>query len=120
MERLAYLMINGNDYSGICNELKVNREVNYNSQMNAAGNTVVEYINAKRIVEVGIIPLDDVAMLSLLADIENFNVSLSFRNPRTNDMETINAIVPSSNIEYYTIQVNKVLYEAMTIQFIEL
>lgn len=120
MGRLAYLMINGNDYSSICSELNVKREVNYNSQINAAGNTVVEYINAKRIVEVEIIPLDAAAMLSLLAEIEQFNVSLSFRNPRTNDLETINAIVPSNENKYYTIQVNRVLYEAMTIEFIEL
>lgn len=117
---MAYLMINGKDYSSICNELKVNREVNYNSQMNAAGNTVVEYINAKRIVEIGIIPLDDVAMLSLLAEIEKFNVSLSFRNPRTNQLETINAIIPADSVEYYTIQSNRVLYDAMTFEAVEL
>lgn len=113
-------MINGNDYSSICNELKVNREVNYNAQVNAAGNTVVEYINAKRQIEVGIIPLDDAKMLSLLADIEKFNVSLSFRNPRLNELESINAIIPESNVEYYTIQINRVSYEAMTLTFIEL
>lgn len=113
-------MINGKDYSSICNELKVNREVNYNSQMNAAGNTVVEYINAKRIIEVGIIPLDDVAMISLLSEIEKFNVSLSFRNPRTNQLETINAIIPGNGVEYYTIQANRVLYEAMTFEAVEL
>ena len=113
-------MIGENDYSSICSELKIDRSVNYNSQMNAAGNTVVEYINAKRQIEVGIIPLDDAAMLSLLADIESFNVSLSFRNPRTNELETINAIIPESGVEYYTIQINKVMYEAMTLTFIEL
>lgn len=117
---MAYLMINGNDYSNICSELRVNRTVNYNSQTNAAGNTVVEYINAKRVIEIGIIPLDDAAMLSLLADIEGFNISLSFRNPRTNQLETINAIVPENNIEYYTIQANRVLYEAMTFEAVEL
>lgn len=117
---MAYFMINNNDYSSICNQLNITRETNYNAQTNAAGNTVVEYINAKREIEVGIIPLNDANMLSLLADVEKFSVSITFRNPRTNILETVSCIIPSSNVEYYTIQANKVSYNAMTLTFIEL
>lgn len=113
-------MINNNDYSMYVNELIVNTSNNYNSQTNAAGNTVVEYINSKKEIEVGIIPLNDAAMLSLLADIEKFNVTISFRNPRTNQLEIIACIIPSMNVEYYTIQVGKVFYKAMKLKFIEL
>lgn len=103
------------------NELKVSREVNYNSQTNAAGNAVVEYINEKRTIEVGIIPLSSENMIKLQAAVKPFNVSISFRNPDTNALEeNINCIIPSTNIEYYTIQSNKVLYKAMTLTFIEL
>ena len=117
---MAYLKINGNDYSMYCNELKVSKDVNYNAQTNAAGNTVVDYINAKREIEVGIIPLNDTVMKTLLADLEAFNIMLSFRNPNTNQMEEVNCIIPSNNVEYYTIQANKVQYKAMTLNFIEL
>lgn len=117
---MAYIKINDIDYSHICNELNVSVENNYNAQINAAGNTVIDYINSKHEIEVGIIPLDDAAMLSLMAEIEKFNVSLSFRNPRTNTLDTINCIIPSTNIEYYTIQINKVMYNAMKLTFIEL
>ena len=117
---MAYFKIGSTDFSNIVNELKVDNTSNYNSQTNAAGNTVVDYINTKRIIEVGIIPLDDTAMAELQTAIKDFDVMISFRNPRTNQLETIFCIIPESGVEYYTIQANKVMYKAFEIQFIEL
>ena len=118
---MAYIMIGSHDYSQYCNALKVSSAVNYNAQTNAAGDTVVDYINTKRIIEVGIIPLNDTVMKQLNEDIANFNVSISFRNPKTNALETgVNCIIPDSQIEYYTIQANKVMYNALTLTFTEL
>lgn len=118
---MAYFKIGNNDYSAIVNKLNINREVNYTSQTNASGNTVIDYINAKRTIEIGIIPLNDVDMLNLLADIEKFSVSISFRNPQTNMLETeVKCIIPTSNVEYYTIQAGNVMYNAMELTFIEL
>ena len=117
---MAYFKIGSTDFSNIVNELKVDSTSNYNSQTNAAGNTVVDYINTKRIIEVGIIPLDDTDMAKLQTAINKFSVSISFRNPRTNKLETIFCIIPESGIEYYTIQANKVMYKAFRIKFIEL
>lgn len=117
---MSYFTIGENDYSNICNKLSITNKANYNAQTNAAGNTVVEYINAKREIEVGIIPLTDDRLIGLLADIERFNVSISFRNPRTNQLETINTIIPSTNVDYYTIRENNVSYNQLTLRFIEL
>lgn len=118
---MAYFKIGDTDYSMYVNELVVNKEANYNAQTNAAGDTVVDYINHKRTIDVGIIPLDDTVMAQLQDDIDAFNVSISFRNPQTNLLEEdVNCIIPSSNIEYYTIQVNKVMYKAFTLSFTEL
>ena len=116
---MAYFKIGKTDFSNIVNELKVDNTSNYNSQTNAAGDTVVEYINTKRIIEVGIIPLDDTAMAELQTAINDFDVMISFRNPRTNQLETIFCIIPESGIEYYTIQANKVMYKAFKLKFIE-
>ena len=116
---MAYFKIGSTDFSNIVNELKVDRTSNYNSQTNAAGNTVVDYINTKRIIEVGIIPLDDTAMAELQTAINDFDVMISFRNPRTNQLETIFCIIPESGVEYYTIQANKVMYKAFKLKFIE-
>lgn len=117
---MAYFKINGTDYSHIVNSLKVNQNVNYNAQTNAAGNTVVDLINVKKTIEVGIIPLSDTTMTQLLTELDHFNMPISFRNPKTNALESINCIVPKEEIEYYTIQVGKVLYNGMTVTFIEL
>lgn len=118
---MAYFKIGDKDYSMYVNELNISTDTNYNSQINAAGNTVVDYINKKRVISVGIIPLDDTAMAELQEDIDAFNVSISFRNPKTKALEeNVNCIIPSNEIEYYTIQVNKVMYNAFTLDFEEL
>ena len=117
---MAYFKIGKTDFSNIVNELKIDKTSNYNSQTNAAGDTVVDYINTKRIIEVGIIPLDNTAMANLQTAINDFKVMISFRNPRTNQLETIFCIIPESGIEYYTIQANKVMYKAFKLKFIEL
>ena len=118
---MAYFKIDGVDYSMYVNELKVNKSSNYNAQTNAAGNTVVDYINAKREIEVGIIPLNATVMAQLQEAIDAFNVSISFRNPKTNVLEEgVNCIIPDNGVEYYTIQADKVMYNAFTLTFTEL
>lgn len=118
---MAYFKIGNTDYSMYVNELKVGKAANYNAQTNAAGDTVVDYINHKRTIEVGIIPLDDVIMAQLQEDIDAFNVLISFRNPHTNALEeNVNCIIPESEVEYYTIQVGKVMFNAFTLTFTEL
>ena len=69
---MEYFRINGIDFSPFVSSLKVNSEVNYNAQTNAAGNTVVDYINTKRKIEVGIIPMDNKKMMDLLFQLESF------------------------------------------------
>lgn len=118
---MAYFKIGNNDYSMYVNELKVSTGVNYNAQTNAAGNTVVDYINEKRIIQVGIIPLNNTIMANLMKDIKAFNVSLTFLNPETNQLETgVNCIIPKREPEYYTIQSDKVMFKAFSLSFEEL
>lgn len=118
---MAYFKIGDEDFSMYVNSLKVKRSANYNTQTNAAGGIVVDYINSKRTIEVGIIPLNDVAMLKLQLALAAFKVSISFRNPQTNELETdVVCIIPNTEIEFYTIQSNRVLYNAATLTFTEL
>lgn len=118
---MAYFKINDHDYSAYCNELAVKSNVTYRAQTNAAGNTVVDNANTKRTIEVGIIPLFDDVMQQLLNDVAQFEVNISYRNPQTNTLEEeILCIIPSSEVEYYTIQANKVMYKALTLTFTEL
>ena len=75
---MAYFKIDDVDFSAYVNELIVHTNTQYNAQTNAAGDRVVDYINKKRTITVGIIPLDEVKMLELQQAIDAFNVSLSF------------------------------------------
>lgn len=118
---MAYFKIGSADFSQYVNELKVKKEANYNAQTNAAGNTVVDFINHKRTIEVGLIPLDSNIVSWILNLVAAFNVSISFLDPVTGALEeNVNCIIPSSNVEYYTIQTNKVSFDAFTLEFIEL
>lgn len=118
---MEYFMIDGYDFSNCVNELTVNKDFIYNSQTNAAGDTVVDLINAKRTIEVGIIPLSGEDMTILQAYIDNFNVTLSFMNPVTGAREEyVPCIIPSNGVDYYTIQADKVMTRAMKLKFIEL
>ena len=118
---MSYFKIGDVDFSHCVNNLKVNKTHTYTPQMNAAGNTVVDYLNTKHTIEVGIIPLDDAEMMALQNAIDAFNVSISFRSPLTGALkENVNCILPTEAIEYYTIQAGEVLYKAFTLTFTEL
>lgn len=118
---MIYFKIGGNDFSMYVNALRIRTDNNYNAQNNAAGDTVVDYINAKRTIEVGIIPLNDTATAALQAVISAFNVSISFLNPKTKVLEeNVNCIIPSNEVDYYTINANGVKCNAVNLTFIEL
>lgn len=118
---MSYFKIGDKDFSLFVNQLTVNRAANYNAQTNAAGNTVVDLINHKRTIDVGFIPMDGADMVALQNAINAFNVSISFINPLTGGLEEgINCIIPSSGVDFYTIQIGKVMYKTFTLQFVEL
>ena len=118
---MAYFKINNIDYSMYVNKLNISDDVEYNAQTNAAGDTVVDYINRKRTIEVGIIPLDSVSTKKLLTAIKSFTVSISFINPVSNTLEeNVACIIPSNSISYYTIRADKTMVNGFTLKFIEL
>lgn len=118
---MAYFEIGGKDISHLVNELKVNKSANYTSQTNAAGNTVVDYINTKRVIEVGIIPTFEADLQEVLDIVEGFAVSIKYREPSTGVLtEIANCIIPSHDIEYYTIQANKVRLKGCNLKITEL
>lgn len=118
---MAYFKIGDKDFSSITNALKVKKTANYNALTNAAGNTVIDYINSKRVIEVGIIPLSDAKMVELMNAIGAINVSISFQNPITNTLEeNVNCIITENEIDYYTIQSGKTLFKALSLLFTEL
>ena len=118
---MAYFKINSIDFSKCVNKLTVKTKANYSAQTNAAGNTVVDYINSKREIEVGIIPLTNTEMKALLEAIGNIQVSISFLNPVTNELEeNVICMIPAKDVDYYTIQAGKILFNAFSLNFTEL
>lgn len=118
---MAYFKINDTDFSMCVNTLNISKTANYTSQVNAAGNMVVDYINSKRTIEVGIIPLTPTDMMALQDAISNLGVEISFLNPNTNAIEeNVKCIIPENAVSYHTIQAGKVLFNAFTLTFTEL
>ena len=116
-----YFAINGTDYSKYVNKLQVGTEHFYKSMSTAAGNTLVKYINTKRILEVGIIPLSGDAMTQFMQDVNDFQVMVSFRDPITNEVtENMKCIIPTHLVDYYTIQADNVQFRAFSLQIKEL
>lgn len=118
---MAYFKINNFDISHMVSELIVGRTANYSAQTNAAGNTVVDYINHKRTFSVGIIPIDNDAMTVLQSLINALSVSISYRDPINGKLvDNVLCIIPQQEVEYYSIRANGVLYKAFTLKFMEL
>lgn len=118
---MTYFKIGNVDFSHCVNQLKVGRKANYNAQTNAAGDTVVDFINQKRVIEVGIIPIDIETMKLLQSIVNEFNVSISYTDPKTGALvENVNCVIPDTDVEYYTIQANKVMFKEFALEFIEL
>lgn len=118
---MAYFKINNTDFSHCVNKLAVSESATYTAETNAAGDTVVDMINSKHVISVGIIPLNSADMASLLNAIKGFSVSVSYRDPKTEELvDGIACLVASQKVEYYTIQNNNVSYKAFSLEFKEL
>lgn len=118
---MTYFKIGDKDFSNRVNSLKIKKTAVYNAQTNANGDSVIDYINSKRVIDVGIIPLNANELKEIQSAIAAFSVSLSFLNPETNELETgVQCIIPSNDVDYYNIRADKTLTKAMNLSFTEL
>ena len=117
---MTYFKINNVDFSQYVNKLNIQTNHVYNARTNASGDKTVKYINTKRIIAVGIIPLTEEANAALMAELNKFKMVVSFRDPNTKALVEDDCILPKNSIEYYTIQADKVLTKAYTLTFEEL
>ena len=117
---MAYFKIGDTDFSHLVRSMNINKAHNYNAQTNAAGNTVVDYINTKRTIEVGFIYMDDSDMSQLQTALDGFAVTITYRDPKTNALEVASCIAPEIEADYYTIQADMVLYNEFDVEFTEL
>jgi hypothetical protein len=118
---MAYFMINNIDYSDCVSSLAIKNKRNYKAQTNASGDTTIDYINAKRTVEVGLIPLDSGRASTLLQLLQGGEVYISFSNPNTGALEEdVICFISEEATSYQTIRADKTLLKAFSLVFSEL
>lgn len=117
-----YFKINNIDFSHLVSGLKVGTEtlVSENSGRNANGDTVIDVVNTKKKVYVTFRHMFDTEMQPFLAAINDYVVSVTYRDPLTNALNTITAYTGTPEPDYYTIQNDVVIYKPMNLNFIEL
>lgn len=116
---MTYFKVGNRDLSKYVAKLKITKKNNYTSQTNANGDSVVDYINTKRVIEVEIIPLKEKDFRTVLWTLD-FNCTVYYRDPQIGTLFEVNCIIKDNDIEYYTIQQNKVMYKKMKLTFYEL
>lgn len=114
---MTYFKINGVDFSMYVNKLKVATEHSYKGGINAQGRIMAQYRGTSKIVEVGIIPLDDDSLASLIEQINKFAVTIEYLDPETKQLQSIDCIVPEHAVDYYTIQAGNVMLNAFSLTF---
>lgn len=119
---MSYLTINGYDASKLVKGLKVGYEtlVSEDSGRNAAGDTVLDIINRKVKLYVTFRPMDGSDMSSLLSAIGPYVINVSYRDSKTNAINTITCYHGTPEPEYYWILDDQVLYKEFGFNFIEL
>lgn len=117
-----YFKINNTDFSHLVSSLKTGFEtlVSDQSGRNAAGNTVIDIVNKKVKVYITFRYMTEAEMKSLLTAIQDYVITVSFKDPRTGQLTTITTYTGTPEPEYYTIQPGKVLIKPMSLNFIEL
>lgn len=117
---MAFFKLNSTDISAYVSALKIGYNYDYIENKNANGDSLVDYINMKRAIEVTIIPLTAADYDTFKSQLQ-FETNISFLNPDTNTLETnVACILPKRNIEYYTIQANNKEYKGFTLTYQEL
>lgn len=117
---MAIFKIGDADFSGLVSGLKVSYEtlVSDSSGRNANGDTVLDVINTKRKVHLSLRHTTFAEMQSFLAAIEPFQVTVSYLDPKTNELETIDSYTGTPEPEYYN--VSQSIYKPLNLNFIEL
>lgn len=114
--------INGTDYSHLVASLKIGYEtlVSDESGRNARGNMVIDIVSRKRKVYCTFRPMNQEEMEGLMAAISPYVVNVSYSDPETDALVTINTYTGTPEPEYYWTHDNYKLFKPLQLNFIEL
>jgi hypothetical protein len=122
---MIFFKIGSADFSGLVSGLKVGYEtlVSNSSGRNANGDTVLDIINTKRKIYVTLKHTFADDMRRFLAAIKDYQVEITYLDPRDNTLQTASVYTGTPEPEYYCINkydANKSIYKPMSLNFIEL
>ena len=119
---MSYFKINGQDFSSLVKGLRPGYEtlVSSGSGRNAVGDTVIDVVNTKVKLYVTFRAMTDIEMKSLLTAIKDYVVNVTYRDAKTNSLETIQCYTGTPEPEYYFILQDRVMYKEMQLNFIQL
>jgi 5'-3' exonuclease len=119
---MSILTLNNVDVSDLVKNMKVGYEtlVSDNSGRNANGDTVIDVINKKVKLQITFRAMESAEMAKLLAAIEDYVISVSYRDSKTNTTKTITCYTGTPEPDYYFIHNDRVLYKEMSLNFIQL
>ena len=116
-----YFKVNDKDFSHLVSNLKVGYEtlVSDTSGRNAAGYTFIDVIARKTKLYVTLRHTTDSEMKEFLNAVKDYIVTVTYRSPETNALQSYSAYIGTPEPEYYTIQPGMVIYKPMSLNFIE-
>lgn len=119
---MAYFKIGNTDFSEMVGGLQVSYKKNYNSKTNAAGNTVIDYMNTKRTITVNIVPSQAASVASLLTALNaSQTLTITFQNPlEAGANTTATCFIAGQAIPYYTLSSRGNIVKGFTLTFQEL
>lgn len=119
---MAFFKINNTDFSELVKDLKVGYEtlVSEDSGRNAAGNTVIDIVNRKVKIYIGLRYTFQDEMQPFLNAVRDFVVNVTYLDPKTHSLKTAQCYINTPEPEFYTIQDNKTIYKPLSLNFIEL
>lgn len=122
---MAYFKINNKDFSSLVSGMKIGYEtlVSDTSGRNAAGKMVFDeksgILGKKAKVYITLRHTTNAEMREFLNAISGFVVNITFLNPESNMLKTIEAYTGTPEPEYYTVS-DKTIFKPMNLNFIEL
>lgn len=118
---MVYFRIDGTDFSHLVSGMKVGFEqlVADTSGRNAAGYMTIDRLAVKRKVYLTLRHTTEEEMREFLQAISSYVFFITFLNPRTKVLTTIECYTSTPEPEYYTIQDGNVIFKPLTINFIE-
>lgn len=119
---MQYLKIGETDFSGMIAGMTVGYNVllSDDSGRNARGDNTVDIVNRKVKVTCTTRPLTQTEMSSLLNAVAPYVINISYLDSKSGTVKTVEAYISTPEPAYYRIIDGMVLYNPMTLSFIEM